>query len=58
MRGEEEWLCLCMFYIAKKFSMHRSLADENTMRYIPVDQRELCIVLSNNHPFRNKLKGA
>lgn len=35
--------------------MDRYLTDENMTRYIPVNQRELCIALKK-HSFRNKLK--
>lgn len=35
--------------------MDRYLTDENMIRYIPVNQRELCIALKR-HSFRNKLK--
>ena len=35
--------------------MDRYLTDENMIRYIPVNQRNLCIALKK-HSFRNKLK--
>lgn len=35
--------------------MERYLTDENMNRYIPVNQRELCIAFKK-HSFRNKLK--
>ena len=35
--------------------MDRYLTDENMVRYIPVNQRELCVAFKK-HSFRNKLK--
>lgn len=35
--------------------LNRYLTDENMIRYIPVNQRELCIALKK-HSFRDKLK--